>query len=90
MDDEVVEQFSFMDDTRIVATLGTKNGAICGPVLRYRLPSDGSIEIIDSDGLVMYRWAEVLVSTDLLSVVCDGRSKKYRITRAPEKERYLP
>ena len=35
-DAQVLEQFWFTENNHVVATLGTKDGAICGPVFTYR------------------------------------------------------
>ena len=89
-DDEIIEKLNFMDDVRVVATLGTKKGAVCGPILRYRFLDDDSVEISGGDGAVLYRWNDLRMSDDVLTVECSGKTKIYRITRAPKKERYLP
>jgi len=36
-DERFLEQFWFGDDGRVVATIGTKNGAVSGPVPNYRI-----------------------------------------------------
>jgi hypothetical protein len=90
-DEQVLEQFCFTDERHVVATLGTTNGAICGPVLSYRIADDDAVEISSSDGSRMYyRWEQAQVTGDVLTVLCEGVSKRFSITRAPKKERWLP
>ncbi len=89
-DDRVLEQFWFGDDDHVVATLGSKDGPVCGPVLQYRITDDAAVEITGSDGTKFYRWEQLQISGDVLTVMCAGVSKKFSITRTPQKERYLP
>jgi hypothetical protein len=84
-----LEQFWFTEDTHVVATLGTKGGAICGPVFSYRVTDDDAVEI-GSGGEQMYRWERAQISGDVLTVFCKGVSRRFSVTRAPKKERWLP
>lgn len=88
--DYILEQFWFIDDKRVVATLGTKNGPICGPILNYKITDDDAVEIIGSDGVRVYEWKQVRICGDWLTVLCDGIAKKFNITKVPKKKRQLP
>jgi len=88
-DERVLEQFWFTNDNHVVATLGTKGGAVCGPVLKYRITEDNTVEILHGEK-VEYRWEQVQMSGDVLAVLCAGKPKTFSITRPPERKRYLP
>jgi hypothetical protein len=88
-DERVLEQFWFTDDNHVVATLGTKGGAVCGPVFRYRVTPDSAVEILSGEK-VEYRWEQLQMSGEVLAVVCAGKSKTFTITRPPQRRRYLP
>ncbi len=38
----------------------------------------------------MYIWEQAQVTGDVLTVLCEGVTKRFSITRAPKKERWLP
>jgi hypothetical protein len=88
-DERVLEQFWFTDNNHIVATLGTKGGAVCGPVFKYRVTPDNAVEILSGEK-VKYRWEQLQLSGDVLAVVCAGKSKIFTITLPPERKRFLP
>jgi hypothetical protein len=88
-DEHVLEQFWFIENNNVVATLGTKGGAVCGPVFKYRVTADNAVEIFYGE-TVEYRWEQVQMSGGILKVVCAGEPKTFSITRPPERKRYLP
>ena len=88
-DEHILEQFWFTEDNHVVATLGTKGGAVCGPVFKYRIVADNAVEILSGEK-VEYRWEQVQMSGDALVVVCAGKAKTFTITRPAERKRYLP
>jgi len=88
--ENTLEQFCFSDDSHIVATIGAKDGPVCGPILNYTVADDDAIEITQHDGTMLYRWARADLRDDILTVECDGISKRYSVTRAPKKARRLP
>lgn len=82
VDDEVLEQFWFIDGEHVAATIGTKGGAVCGPVLYYRITGDDAVEIHDRGGKVWFRWERLcLDGGTLLLLSCGGRPKEFSITR---------
>jgi hypothetical protein len=85
-----LEQFWFMDGGRVVATLGTKDGAVCGPVLGYQIQKDETVEIGNPSESLFYKWKNLQLSENELIVTCDGMTKRFAITRPPKKERWLP
>jgi hypothetical protein len=90
LDENTLEQFCFSDDSHIVATIGAKDGPVCGPILNYTVADDDAIEITQHDGTMLYRWEQADLRDDILTVECDGISKRYSVTRAPKKARRLP
>jgi hypothetical protein len=89
-DEHAVEVFMFSNENHVVATLGTKDGPICGPGLLYRVTEDDVLEILDHRGTVLCKWEKIQVRGDTLNVVCAGRTKVFSITRPPANKRYLP
>ena len=89
-DEGLLEQFWFAEGGHVVATLGTKNGAVCAPVLRYKITDDDAVEITSFDGARLYRWEQAQVRGNVLIVLCEGISKRFSITRTTKKERWLP
>jgi len=43
LDDESIEDFGFCPNGKVVATLGSRNQAVCFPVLKYRVTEDGKV-----------------------------------------------
>lgn len=89
-DDRMLEQFWFTDDSRVVATLGTKEGAVCGPIFGYQICNDETVEIGKAGESLFYKWKNLQLSGNELLVVCDGMTKRFSITHPPKKERWLP
>ncbi len=83
MDDDVLEKFRFIDGRHVAATIGTKDGALCGPVLYYRINGEDSVEIRDDGGRVWFRWERLVLDGGTLHVTCGGDSKDFSIARAP-------
>lgn len=82
-DDQALEQFRFIDDQHVAATIGTKGGPACGPVLFYRIADDEAVEISDHEGSLWFRWEHVRLKGDVLVVLCAGEPKEFSIARLP-------
>jgi hypothetical protein len=82
-DDQALEQFRFIDDQHVAATIGTKGGPACGPVLFYRIADDDAVEISDHGGSLWFRWEHVQQKGDVLVVLCAGEAKEFSIARLP-------
>ena len=90
VDESVVEQFYFSGEgDSVAATLGLRDGAVCGPVLRYRVTDDGAVELGDG-GVFHFRWEEAEYANGILNVVSDGRAKRFQVVLSKKRERYLP
>jgi hypothetical protein len=82
-DDQALEQFWFIDERHVAATIGTKGGAICGPVLFYRIAGDEAVEIHDNSGKVWFRWEKIEVKGAVLAVLCEDKLKEFSIDSSP-------
>lgn len=81
-DNQALEQFRFIDDRLVVATIGTKGGAACGPVLYYRITDDEAVEIHDDSGSVWFRWENLELKGSVLTVLCVDELKEFSIDRS--------
>lgn len=88
-DDRIVEHFTFIDGDHVVATIGEKNGPVCGPVLYYRINGTGVV-IADHDGEVWFQWDSLELDRNTLTVQCSGRKKVFDIKTAKPRRRFLP
>ena len=91
LEDRAIEHLSFGRDNYVAATLGTRSGGVCAPVLSYHVTEDGKVELGAGSDLHetvgRCRIKEVVV----LSVRCGKYLKRFKFTpgvkrRAP----YLP
>jgi len=73
-----VETYWFQPTGTVVATLGERNGPVCGPVFQYRVLSDDSIELSDSERVIA-TWTRIEVDGDVLRAECNGKIKTFRI-----------
>lgn len=88
--DEIIEDLGFLGD-QVVATLGSKTGPVCGPILDYEVTSENSI-LIDKEQFNI-AWEEINVEEDKISVLRNGIPTIYKIVSKPEvekKKRNLP
>jgi hypothetical protein len=79
-DAEFIEQYRFYPDGWVTGSLGHKS-AVTGPLLKYRVIDDNSVEI---ESLVKGRfelWEQLKIEGDLLTLLYNGRPKTYRIVR---------
>jgi hypothetical protein len=86
-DDQALEQFWFIDDRHVAATIGTKGGSVCGPVLYYRITSDDAVEICDDGGEVWFRWEQLHLEGETLRILCQGRPRELLVARLPDAHR---
>ncbi len=78
--DSVVEQYRFHEQEYVAATLGTKGGPVCAPLLQYKALTDNSIEIYDHNGSIAV-WSNIQVDADTVHVQCSGKTKTFWIKR---------
>lgn len=76
----LVSSYRFHLAGHVTATIGQKNGPLAAPVFSYRVTSDDSLEIIDSDGRTE-RWTGIHIEGDLLHIECDGRPRTFTIRK---------
>ena len=75
----IVEQFEFVDDRYVAATVGEQEGYVTAPLLTYQITNTGSVVIGDESG-EWYRWEEIQLDGEILRVRCDGIIKEFSIT----------
>ena len=78
--DIAIEQFWFHAQDYVSATLGTKSGPVCAPLLKYKVLSDDSIELFDQNGTIAV-WTGIKVDAETLQVECRGEIRLFTITR---------
>jgi hypothetical protein len=89
-DEKAVAQFRFhATDDGVGATLGTRGGPVCGPLLHYLVTDDAEVEISDHSSVV-FTWEQIELSDGIMTVKCGSRVKRFTFTPAKKRERYLP
>jgi len=73
-----VETYWFQPTGTVAATLGERNGPVCGPVFQYRVLSGDSIELSDGERVIAI-WTRIEVDGDVLRAECNGKIKTFRI-----------
>ncbi|WP_299581882.1 hypothetical protein [uncultured Microbulbifer sp.] len=71
-----VEQLGF-GENQVSATIGTKGGPVCAPLLKYSVLSDDSL-VIDKDKFNI-EWKNIRVGEEYISVVRNDVECKYKI-----------
>ena len=90
LDDEAVEQLWFhLGDNGVAATLGTRNGPVCAPILQYTVTDDGKVQFSDHHS-ILFTWESVELLDGVLIAKCNQRVHRYTFTPAKKQERYLP
>jgi len=89
-DDETLECFRFhASDDRVAATLCTRGGPVCSPLLNYRISDDSKVWISDHHSKV-FIWEKVELADGVVTVMCKERLKRFSYTISKKRERYLP
>lgn len=78
--DTLVSSYRFHPAGHVTATIGEKNGPLAAPVFSYRVTSEDSVEIIDSDVLIE-RWTGIRVEGDLLHIERGGQYQTFTIRK---------
>lgn len=73
-----IETYRFQTTGHVAATLGTKNGPVCAPLLTYSVLSADSIRLLHSDDAAI-TWTNIEIDGDVLRTECEGRIKAFRI-----------
>jgi hypothetical protein len=90
LDDDAVEHFSFGRDNYVAATLGTRSGGVCAPVLSYLVTEDGKVELGAGSDL-HETWEDVELKDGVLSVRSGTFLKRFRFTPGVKRPApYLP
>jgi hypothetical protein len=90
LDEDSAESFYFHDDLAgVAATLGTRSGGVCAPVLRCQVTDDARVQFSDSRS-VIFTWEQVELSDGVLTASCGQHLKRFTFTPVKKRERYLP
>lgn len=76
--DTHVEIYWFQSNGFVRAIQGKPEGPQCAPLFRYRAPSDDSIELIGSEGIIG-TWTGLRIEGNLLHAKRAGKAVAFRI-----------
>ncbi len=89
-DEHAVEHFRFgAADDGVAATLGTRGGPVCTPLLRYLVTDDAKVQFSDHRS-ILFVWEQVEFSDEFMSARCAERIKRFAFTPGKRQERNLP
>lgn len=80
VDEKIVEDLRFSDDF-VVATIGSKDGAVFAPILDYEITGSDSL-VIDKEHLNI-KWSRIEFSDDTIAVIRDDEPTVYKIISRP-------
>ena len=89
-DERIVEDFQFAGD-KVIATIGTKDGAVCAPILDLKIINPSALTI-EGQGLAI-KWEDVQITDSQILTIRNGKPAIYSIERKfiPEqRKRHLP
>jgi hypothetical protein len=81
VDDQRIGVYKFLDNGDVVATIGTKKGSICAPIMQWKVER-GRLCIFDESELDVYTLKE---ETGEFIIVSDGKGTKLRFNRIKKK-----
>lgn len=76
--DVLVGQYWFRPDGHVSATLGEKEGAVCAPILEYKVISSTSVELL-LEGKSFDFWTEIQCDGDVLKVKTRGQQLTFKV-----------
>lgn len=89
LDEDSAECFSFHDDLEgAAATLGTRSGGVCAPILSCHVTDDAQVQF--SGSTFTFSWDQIDLCDGVLTVRCGQRLKRFAYTPPKKRERYLP
>ena len=75
-DETIIEDFTFVGDN-IIATIGSANGAVCGPILNLQINNSSSLTI-KGEGFEI-NWENIEITDDQINVIRNGKPAIYVI-----------
>lgn len=75
-----VAQYWFHEGGAVSATLGSRGGAVCAPILKFNIVGPKSIEIHGPSGIVTV-WENIRAVGRELHVECSGANLVFKIRR---------
>ena len=76
VDETIIEDLGFSGDS-VIATIGTKNGAVCAPVLDYEVTGNDSL-VIDKESFNI-QWSQIEFREDTVAVIRNEAPAEYKI-----------
>lgn len=81
LDEHAVDHFRFhMEDNYVAATLGTRGGAVCAPLLQYNVMADGKVEFITGSKR-LFTWECIELSDGILTAKCNQQVHRFTFTK---------
>ena len=75
-DNNVIQEFRFGDNS-VAATIGTKDGAVCAPLLTLTINGDSSITMHGQS--IELKWENIEINEKYISALCNGKPSIYDI-----------
>lgn len=83
VDEHIIENLSFYDDS-ISSTLGSVNGAVCAPILQFKIIAKDAL-VIDENGFNI-QWNNIEINQHSISVNRNGKQAQYKIVSRVDKK----
>ena len=75
-DNNVIQEFRFGDNF-VAATIGTKDSAVCAPLLALTINGDSSIRMHGQS--IEFKWENIEINKKYISTLCNGKPSIYAI-----------
>ncbi len=80
VDETIIEDLGFSGDS-VIATIGTKDGAVCAPILDYEITGNDSL-VIDKESFNI-QWNQIEFGDDTITVIRNDAPTLYKIVSRP-------
>lgn len=80
VDENIIEDLGFSGDS-VIATIGTKDGAVCAPILDYEITGKDSL-VIDKESFNI-KWSQIEFAGDTITVIRNDSPTVYKIVSTP-------
>lgn len=80
VDENIIEDLDFSGDS-VIATIGTKDNAVCAPILDYEITGNDSL-VIDKESFNI-QWNQIEFGVDTITVIRNDVPTVYKIVSGP-------
>ena len=80
IDETSIEDLGFSGDS-VIATIGTKDGPVCAPLLEYEITGNDSL-VIDKESFNI-QWSQIELKEDTIAVIRNGTPTEYKVISRP-------